>query len=422
MTNRADLQIVYRNPADLVPTENNPRDHSEEQIRLIRRSMEEFSNYNPILLREDDKTVGAGHGRRLASLLPPAMERVPTITLRGLTDEQWRALIIADNRIALGSTWNNDLLKLELDGLKAEGFDLSLTGFSSLEISGLFSTPEGYTHPDEVPDEAPGPSVTREGDLWRLEAHWLGCGDSTDAATVERVLGGITPVLCVSDQPYGTNYVSSRRAEHLNDGFKRATADVKNDHRSDWREAWALFPGDVIYVWHNPLVAGTVQASLEASNFALRAQIIWRKVQPVIGPPNSQYRWQHEAAYMAVRKGRNANWQGSRKESTVWEADRPKRTAGKDGTGHATEKPVELWRKAIENHTEAGDHVFDPFCGSGVCIIAAQMTKRVAHCVEIDPHHVDRTLVRFAQFTGIQPILAETGETFEQVRERRVSE
>jgi DNA modification methylase len=317
------------------------------------------------------------------------MGKVPTIVLKGLTEDDWRALTIWDNKSGLMGTFDQDLLRLELGSLEQSGFDLSLTGFSTLELTGIFSTREGLTDPDDEPD-APSFPVAQLGDVWTLGEHTLVCGDATDKAAVDIALAGSRPHLCISDPPYGTHYRS-------------------------WREAWALFGGDVLYVWHSPLEALTVQQGIEAQDFDLRSQIIWRKVQPVVGPPNGQYRWQHESCFFAVRKGKNAHWTGSRKESTVWEADRPKR----QDTGHSTQKPVELWRKPIENCSAVGEHVYDPFAGSGVAIIACQMTKRVAHCIEIEPGHVDRCLVRFAGFSGIAPVLAETGETFEQVKARR---
>lgn len=409
------LEITYRNPADLVGYERNSKKHPAEQLRAIRRAMETFGNYAPILLRDDGKTIGAGHGRRDAALLKPAMAEVPTIVLDGLSEDDWRALTIWDNKSGLMGSFDADILRLELGSLTESGFDLSLTGFSSLELSGLFATVAGETDPDDEP-EAPVVPVSALGDVWLMESHVLAVGDATDPTVVEKALRGSRPMLCLADPPYGTNYKSARRGtEFLVDGTNRSKGDVQNDHKADWREAWAQYGGDVLYVWHSPLAALEVQQGIEAAGFELRSQIIWRKVQPVVGPPKGHYRWQHEAAFYSVRKGKTGHWSGSHKESTVWEADRPKR----NDSGHSTQKPVELWRKPIENHTMPGAHVFDPFAGSGVCTIACQMTKRIAHSIEIDPAHCDRHLLRFANFTGVQSTLAETGETFEQVRARR---
>jgi DNA modification methylase len=223
----------------------------------------------------------------------------------------------------------------------------------------------------------------------------------------------------ITDIPYGREYVPARRGtEFLRDGTNRSTGIVRNDDRVDWREAWALFGGDVAYVWHNPLEAAVVQSGLQSQGFEVRAQIIWRKVQGVVGPPRGHYRWAHEAAYYAVRKGKNGHWNGSHTQDTVWDADRPKRNE----TGHGTQKPVELFRRALENNSSPSDHAYDPFSGSGPLLIAAQATKRIAHCIEIEPSYADVAVRRFANFSGIEPMLAETGETWDQVKARRAAE
>ena len=166
-----------------------------------------------------------------------------------------------------------------------------------------------------------------------------------------------------------------------------------NDDRADWREAWALFPGDVAYVWHGALHASTVAASLEASGFAVRSQIIWDKTRLVIG--RGDYHWQHEPAYYAVRKGRKGHWAGDRKQTTVWAI--PHR---KSPTGHGTEKPVECMRRPIENNSSPGQAVYEPFSGSGTTIIAAEMTGRSCHAIELDPVYVDVAVTRWQEFTG----------------------
>lgn len=407
----SDLEIEYRNPADLVAYERNARKHSPEQVRQIRRSMDEYGVYNPILLKDDGVTIGAGHGRREAALLKPALERVPTITLYGLTEEQWRAMIIADNKIALGSTWDDQLLKLELGELQAGGFDLSLTGFSSLELRGIFATQEGRTDPDEVP-EPPATPVSQLGDLWCLGEHWLACGDCTDKAVVEAVLGGAKPHLMVTDPPYGVEYDPGWRSKALKDGAKRAEGQVSNDHRADWREAWALFPGEVVYVWHADKGAAVVEASLHVCGFETRNQIIWNKSRQVLG--RGHYHSKHEPCWYMVRKGGNGHWSGDRKQTTIWDIDHPR-----SESGHGTQKPVEAMARPIRNNSQPGDHVYEPFSGSGTTLIAAQMNKRICHAIELNPAYVDVALKRFADFTGVAPILAETGETFDQVKARR---
>ena len=411
--------MVYRNPKELVPYERNSRQHSPEQIAKIRASIREFGFTNPILLKDDEQTIGAGHARCQASLLEK-LKRVPTITLRGLSEEQWRAYVIADNQLAItGSSWDEAMLKLELSDLQASGFDLSLTGFGSLELTGIFSTQEGNTDPDETP-EAPAQPVTRPGDLWKLGDHLIVCGDSTDKATVDRVLAGRKPHLLVSDPPYGVEYDPAWRNDAVQAGKGkgapggRAVGKVSNDDKADWREAWALFSGDVAYIWHGHIQGAAVTASLHACDFELRSAIIWDKGRIAIS--RGHYHWQHEACFYAVRKGANGHWSGDRKQSTVWQISKPQ----KSETGHGTQKPVECMARPIRNNSAPGDRVYDPFIGSGTTLIAAQMNKRIAHGCELNPAYVDVACTRFAAFTGVAPVLVETGETFEEVKARRL--
>jgi len=405
--------VVYRNPQELVPYERNSRQHSPEQIAKIRASIREFGFTNPILLKDDEQTIGAGHARCQASLLEK-LKRVPTITLRGLSEEQWRAYVIADNQLAItGSSWDEAMLKLELSDLQAEGFDLSLTGFSSLELTGIFSTQEGNTDPDEVPTPLGAP-VSRLGDLWHLGEHRVICGDCTNKETVERLLEGRKPHLCTTDIPYGVDYDPAWRSKALKDGGRRAEGLVANDHRADWREAFALFPGDVIYVWHDAANPMPTQLALEACGFEIRSQIIWRKSGMAVG--RGHYHWAHEACFYAVRKGANGHWSGSRKESTVWDIESPKRSE----TGHGTQKPVECMARPMRNNAAPGDLVFDGFLGSGSSLVAAHLHKRVLFGCELMPAYVDVACTRFAAFTGVVPVLVETGETFEEVKARRL--
>lgn len=412
-----DLEIVYRDPADLVPYEKNSRSHSSDQVRQIRRSIDEFSFTNPILLRDDEQSIGAGHGRQLASLLKPALKRVPTVTIKGLTDAQWRALIVADNKLALNAGWNEDVLRAELSDLSSLGFDLSITGFTSLELGSIFSTVEGATDPEETP-EPPKVPVSQTGDLWLCGEHRVVVGDCTSKEVIDRLFDGRKPTLCTTDAPYGVDYDPAWRSREVPQVGKfkapnRAHGAVQNDSRADWREAWALFPGDVIYVWHDACNPAATQLALEASGFEVRSQIMWRKTSMAVG--RGHYHWAHETCFYAVRKTGNGHWAGGRKQTTVWDIDAPKRSE----TGHGTQKPVECMARPIINNTLVGQIVFDGFLGSGSSLIGAHMNKRILVGCEIDAIYADVSVLRWAQFSGLEPTLAETGETFEQVRERR---
>lgn len=403
-------EIERRPTSALVPYAKNARTHSAEQVGQIAGSMREFGWTYPVLVDEDDGII-AGHGRVLAAQKLKLAE-VPVIVARGWSDAKKRAYVLADNQLALNASWDESLLRIELTDLQADGFDLSLIGFSSLQLTGLFATQEGNTDPDEAP-EPPVTPVSRLGDLWQLGDHLLICGDSTDKATVERVMAGARPHLMVTDPPYGVDYDPAWRTKALKDGAQRAEGVVQNDHRADWREAWALFSGDVVYVWHDGLVGGPVADSLAAVGFDLRAQILWNKSRMAIG--RGHYHWKHEPCWYAVRKGANGHWSGDRKQTTVWDIDHPR-----SETGHGTQKPVEAMARPMRNNSQPGDHVYEPFSGSGTTIIAGQMNKRIVHAVELSPAYVDVALKRFADFTGVAPVLAETGETFEEVRGRRL--
>ena len=213
---------------------------------------------------------------------------------RGLTPAQARAYRLMDNRASENAEWDEALLGLELGDLQGDGFDLALTGFDDAELNrllaGLGDEDGAREGEDDVP-ETPVDPVSRPGDLWLLGPHRLLCGDSTVATDVERVLGGVTPLLMVSDPPYGVEYDPAWRNQAGAAATQR-TGKVLNDDRADWREAWALFPGDVAYVWHGALHATTVAESLEAAGFAIRSQIIWAKERLVLS--RGDYHWQHE--------------------------------------------------------------------------------------------------------------------------------
>ena len=263
----------------------------------IAASIREFGFTNPILV-DGENGIIAGHGRLLAAR-QLGMKTVPVIELAGLSEAQKRAYIIADNKLALNAGWDNELLGLELGELKDLGFDLALTGFSEEELAGLLSIgTAGLTDPDEVPP-LPEEPVSQEGDLWLLGSHRLLCGDSTKAEDVARVLDGVKPHLLVSDPPYGVDYQPDWRGRAGVNANTGKMGRVTNDDRADWREAWALFPGDVAYVWHAGRFASTVQASLEASGFEIRAQIIWAKDRFALS--RGHYHYQHEPCWYACQ-------------------------------------------------------------------------------------------------------------------------
>jgi DNA modification methylase len=404
----ARIAVEYRPVSTLTPYPRNARTHSDAQVAQIAASIREFGWTNPILV-DGENGIIAGHGRLMAAR-KLGIEDVPVIELTGLTEAQKRAYVIADNRLALNAGWDEDLLALEFGTLESLGFDLKLTGFGDEEIAALLSPPTaGLTDPDEVP-EPPVVPTSRRGDIWVLGRHRLICGDSTDKADVEALLAGVRPHLMVCDPPYGVSYDPSWRKRFTEGDL--ATGKVLNDDRADWREAWALFPGDVAYVWCASLHSHEVAESLLASGYDLRSQIIWDKTRLIIG--RSDYHWQHEPCWYAVKKGKTGHWAGDRKQTTVWSI--PNR---KNETGHGTQKPVDCMKRPIENNSSPGQAVYEPFCGSGTTIIAAEMTGRCCYAVELDPSYVDVGVERWQAFTGQAAVHAETGARFAEMRRIR---
>lgn len=392
------LHITERPIESLTPYQRNPRTHSDKQIDQIAASIETFGFVNPVLI-DATNTVIAGHGRlRAAKQL--GMATVPTIRLGHLSESQARALVIADNKLAELAGWDEDLLTLELQSLTelaAESdldFDMSVIGFDDAELERLLQTEkDGATDDDDIPSDVE--KRCEAGDLWQLGDHRLLCGDATNAEDVARLLDGEKPQLCVTDPPYGVNYDPAWRAEAAAKGLlifsPTRVGNVENDDRADWREAWALFGGSVIYSWSavGPLSIVAGMALLD-SGFEIRTQIIWRK--PHFPLSRGHYTYQHEPCWYAVKKGSKAYWIGDASSSTVWEVSLDKNVEG----GHSTQKPVELFTRAIANHQ--GD-VYEPFCGSGTGVIAAEKLDRRCFAMEISPAYCDVILQRWERFT-----------------------
>ena len=300
------FNVERRSIAELKPYLNNARTHSKEQVAQIAASMTEWGFTNPILIDEAGMII-AGHGRVQAAKVLGVSE-IPTIVARGWSEAQKRAYVLADNQLAINAGWDENLLRLEIGAIKGLDFDIGTIGFGNEFLSDLFATKEGKTDPDDVP-EPPVVPVTALGDVWLLGDHRIICGDSTDKATVEALLGHDRPHLMVTDPPYGMEYDPNWRNEaaRSSEGMGNralgtdAIGKVLNDDRADWREAWALFPGDVAYVWHAGLFSREVQDSLEACSFKMRAQIIWAKDRFALS--RGDYHWQHEPYWYAVKKG-----------------------------------------------------------------------------------------------------------------------
>lgn len=408
------------NISDLKPYSKNPRKHSEVDLTAIRRSIEKFGWTNPILVQESTGLVIAGHGRLMAAS-SAGLSTVPVIYLN-LDDLAARAYTVADNQLATLSEWDEDLLAEELGSLAREGFDLDVIGFQDDFLSALIDR-EGSTvvgDPEEIP-EVPAAPITARGDVWELGAHRLCCGDSTSEADVKMLLNGCTPFIMVTDPPYGVNYDPSwRKSAGL--GSRRSGV-VLNDDRADWMEAYKLFPGVVAYVWHGAMHGAVVAKNLEDVGLIPRAQIVWVKHQLVLSRGAYHYkhepcwyavrqtpepRWlglyaeTHEAAWYAVRKGKTSGFCEDRTQTTVWEIKNHSAFGGAADdadTNHGTQKPIECMARPIRNHGTAEDAVYDPFCGSGTTLIAAEQLHRPCFAMELSPAYCDVIVQRWENVT-----------------------
>ena len=395
------VQIEQVATADLIPYARNARTHSDSQVAQIAGSIQEFGFTNPVLIDAANGII-AGHGRVMAAQ-KLGLKSVPCIRLGHLSDAQKRAYILADNRIALNSGWDDAMLEVELAELHADEYDLGLLGFDADELAKLM----GYDMPAETPvevqeDEVPEPPadpITKPGDLWILGEHRLLCGDSTKAEDVARLMAGAKADIMVTDPPYGVKYDESWREVSSKDFGGHIKGQLTNDDRVDWVEAYELANADIAYVWHADRSSHVVRQNLESIGYIVRQQIIWRKPFGVMA--RSAYNWQHEPCWYSVRKGKSANWIGGHKEVTVWDATIPNHPMAVDDdtrTIHPTQKPIEVMARAIRNHN--APIVYDPFLGSGTTLIAAEQLGRKCYGMEISPQYCDVIVKRWETLTG----------------------
>lgn len=398
--------------ARVTPYNRNPRTLPDKAIAKVAASLKEFGFQKPIVVDEHGVII-AGHVM-LKAAVEAGFTRVP-VAISSLTPAQAKAYRIADNRTAQETDWIDDLLKGEVDELKGLDFDLSLTGFDDRELQKLLADDDELARAEETPP-VPEQAVSMTGDIWLLGQHRLVCGDSTKAEDVDKALNGVKPHLMVTDPPYGVKYDPTHRRALQSKNSKPAQGVVLNDDRADWTEAYSLFPGDVAYVWHPP-GARSVEffQNLTDVGFDVRMQIIWAKNVAPIGRGN--FHVQHEPCWYAVRKrqGATAHWQGDRSQTTLWKIDKPQ----KSETGHSTQKPIECMRRPIVNNSSPGQAIYEPFSGSGTTIIAAEMTGRICHAIELNPAYVDVAVQRWQDFTGQKATLWATGQTLDEVGEER---
>jgi DNA modification methylase len=388
------MEIEYHNTSDLIPYARNSRTHSDEQVLQIASSIKEFGFTNPVLI-DDECGIIAGHGRVMAAN-KLGIKDVPCVKLSHLTPAQKRAYIIADNKLALNSGWDNDLLAVEFLDLKDAGFDLELTGFTLDEINALTpeEIPPGLTDEDDAP-EVPIDPVTKLGDVWICGNHRVMCGDSTSIDAVDKLMDGVKADMVFTDPPYNVSF-NGRSGKHdviKNDNL--SVGEFESFITSVCNTIKAVNP-KAYYVWCNWKFYGILQDKLE-----YKACIVWAK--NVFGLGNG-YRHQHEFCVF------NGNIDDVVKnESDLWSIKKDSNYV------HPTQKPVALSVRAFSNHIKF-INVLDLFGGSGSTLIGAEQTGRKSFLMELDPKYCDVIVTRWQNYTGKQAILESTGEFFGDIK------
>jgi DNA modification methylase len=386
--------------ADLIPYALNSREHSDDQVAQIAASIRAFGFTNPVLIDEQNNLI-AGHGRVMAAR-KLGMTEVPAIVVTGMDERKRRALIIADNKLALNASWDMEALLVEVRDLGGEFGELM--GFSDDELAAMMAEEtEGLTDEDAVP-EVPAVPVTVEGDVWVLGRHRLMCGDSTSIDAVEKLMAGRKANMLHTDPPYGVDYEGVPN-DHLKDAQLEAFL-----HDALSCAFTALAPGSNVYVWHADITALEFISAFRSAGFkqARPSTIQW--VKPSLTMSQGDYHSQNEPCLYGWKEGSGRVRVKDRKQTTIWKCDRTD-----EAKVHPTMKPVELCQRAVENSSEVNGIVLDLFGGSGSTLIACEKTARDCRLMELDPKYCDVIVKRWQEFTGQQATLEATGETFEAV-------
>lgn len=388
MKTTTEMQLVPI--TKLVPYVNNARTHSPEQINKLRSSLREFGFINPVIIDRDFGVI-AGHGRILAAK-EEGIAEVPCVFADHLTEAQKKAYILADNRMAMDAGWDEELLRVEIEALQAEAFDLSLTGFDEKELSDLFKRDGDVQEDDfDVDAELEKPTFSKSGDVWTLGRHRLVCGDSTKAETFDTLMQGRKANLVVTDPPYNVNYEGT-------------AGKIKNDNLADEKFYQFLFDAfsniekvmaddASIYVFHADTEGLNFRKAFADAGFYLSGCCIWKKPSLVLG--RSPYQWQHEPCLYGWKKSGKHQWYADRKQTTIWEFEKTKKN-----TDHPTMKPIPLLAYPIQNSSMSNTLVLDPFGGSGSTLIACEQTDRDCYTIELDEKYCDVIVKRYIEQVG----------------------
>lgn len=377
----------------LIPYVNNARTHSKEQINKLRASIREFGFINPVIIDRDYNVI-AGHGRILASQ-EEGIDKVPCVFVDYLTDAQKKAYIIADNRMALDADWDEELLKIEIESLKDDDFDLSFTGFDESELLDLFGDDIKSKVEDDNFDLSSAlekASFVEKGDVWTVGKHRLMCGDATSKEDVQTLMGDTKGNLILTDPPYGVSFKSSAGLTIENDSMKND--EFYNFLLSAFKNmADHLEKGGSAYVFHADTEGLNFRKAFVDSGFHLAGCCIWVKNSLVLG--RSDYQWQHEPVLYGFMQNGKHRWYSDRKQTTIWNFDKPKKNSN-----HPTSKPLDLLSYPIGNSTQENAVVIDTFGGSGSTLMACEKMNRICYTMELDEKYASVILRRYVEDTG----------------------
>jgi len=413
-----DLQVVQWPVERLIPFARNARTHSDEQVAQIAASIAEFGWTNPILAGNDGIVI-AGHAR-LQAARRLGMTEVPVIVLDHLTETQRRALVIADNQLAIsGASWDADMLRVELDALREDDFDIGLLGFGDEEIEALLAEPgesgAGKTDEDAVP-ETPETAITVPGDVWLLEQHRLLCGDSTQIDAIEKVLAGGLADMVFTDPPFNVNYGATMKDKLRGKSHRK----IANDNLGAAFEPFlheacsnmlAVTKG-AIYICMSSSELHTLYRAFTEAGGHWSTFVIWAKNTFTMG--RADYQRQYEPMLYGWKEGSQHFWCGARDQGDVWFVNKPVKN-----DIHPTMKPVELIERAIRNSSKSRDTVLDPFGGSGSTLIACERTGRQARLIELEPHYCDVIVQRYQNHCGNSAVLEGDGRSFDEIAAER---
>lgn len=376
----------------LIPYINNARTHSPEQITKLRSSLREFGFINPVLIDRKYNVI-AGHGR-LEAAKAEGIKEVPCVYVDHLTEAQKKAYIIADNRMAMDAGWDEELLKVELEALEGESFDLSLTGFEEDELADLFKSDESPIEDDDydLSEALEKAAFVERGDRWIVGRHVLYCGDATNKDDVDKLMDGKSANLVLTDPPYGVSFKSSSGLTIKNDSMKND--EFYNFLKSAFDNMVAhCEKGAAGYVFHADTEGLNFRKAFIDSGFHLAGCCIWVKDSLVLG--RSDYQWQHEPVLYGFLQNGKHNWYSDRKQTTIWNFKKPKRNEN-----HPTSKPLDLLSYPLQNSTRENAVVIDTFGGSGSTLMACELTNRICYTMELDEKYASVILRRYVDNGG----------------------